>query len=100
VGGARIYVCAPPQLEWVVGLLAGRCHLEGHLFKLGLGHSPTCERCQEEGEAATHILCECGALTYLRLRHLGQHFVEPGDCFDVPTYKILRFVRRAGLLRG
>jgi hypothetical protein len=24
------------QLRWVVGLIRGRCHLKGHLFKLGL----------------------------------------------------------------
>jgi hypothetical protein len=72
----------------------------GHLFKLGLSNSPTCERCQERNETATHILCECEALACLRLRHLGQYFMEPSDYFDVPTYKILRFIRSAGLLRG
>jgi hypothetical protein len=25
---------------------------------------------------------------------------EPSDCFDVPTYKILHYIRSAGLLRG
>jgi hypothetical protein len=35
------------QLRWVVGLLTGHCHLKGHLLKLGLSDSPTCERCQE-----------------------------------------------------
>jgi hypothetical protein len=30
---------------------------------------------------------------------LGQCFLEPGDYFDVPMYKILRFIRSAGLLR-
>jgi hypothetical protein len=52
------------------------------------------------GITATHILCECEALAYFRLRHLGQYFMEPSDYFDVPTYKILRFIRSAGLLRG
>jgi hypothetical protein len=100
VGGALICVCAPPQLEWVVGLLTGRCHLKGHLFKLGLGDSPTCEKCQEEDEAATHGLCGCKAFAYLRPRHLGQHFMEPSDYFNAPTYKILHFIQSAGLLRG
>jgi hypothetical protein len=86
------------QLRWVAGLLTGHCHLKGHLSKLGLSDSPTCERCQEENETATHILCECEAVAYLRLRHLGQHFMEPSDYFDVPTYKILRFIH--SLLKG
>jgi hypothetical protein len=46
--------------------------------------------------ATTHNLCECEALAYLRLRHLGQYFMEPSDYFDAPTYKILRFIRSAG----
>jgi hypothetical protein len=51
----------------------------------------SCERCQEETETATHILCECEALAYLRLRHFSQYFMEQSDYFDAPTYKILRF---------
>jgi hypothetical protein len=88
------------QLRWVIGLLTGHCHLNGHLFKQGLSNSPICDRCQEEDQTATHILCECGALSYLRFRHLGQHLMETSDYFDVPTYKILQYVRSAGLLKG
>jgi hypothetical protein len=88
------------QLRWVVGLLIGHCHLKGHLFKLGLSDCSTCERCQDKDETATHVLCECEASAHQRLRHLGQYFMDPSDYFDVPTYKILRFIRSAGLLRG
>jgi hypothetical protein len=88
------------QLRQVVGLLTGHCHLRGHLFKLGLSDSPTCERCLEEDETATHVLCECEALAHQRLRHLVQYFMEPSDYFDVPTYKILQFIRSAELLVG
>jgi hypothetical protein len=42
--------------RWVVGLLTGHCHLKGHLFKMGLTDGPTCERCLEEDESATHII--------------------------------------------
>jgi hypothetical protein len=44
------------QLRWMVGLLTGHFHLKGHLFKMGLTNDPTCERCLEEDESATHIL--------------------------------------------
>jgi hypothetical protein len=44
------------QLRWIVGLFTGQCHLKGHLFKLGLTDDPTCERCLEEDESATHSL--------------------------------------------
>jgi hypothetical protein len=86
------------QLRWVVGLLTGHCHLKGHLFKLGLSKSPTCERCQEKDGTATHVLCECEALAHRRLCHFGQYFMEPSDYFDAPTYNILHFIRSTGLL--
>jgi hypothetical protein len=47
------------QLRWVVGLFTERCHIKGHLFKLGLTDERTCERCLEEDESITHILCDC-----------------------------------------
>jgi hypothetical protein len=87
------------QLRLVVGLLTGHCHLKGHLFKLGLSDSPTCDRCREEDETATHVLWKCEALAHQRLRHLGQYFMEPSDYFDAPMYKVLHFIRSAGLLR-
>jgi hypothetical protein len=52
------------QLRWIVGLLAGHCHLKGHLFKLGLTDDPFYERCLEEDESATHVLCDCEAIAH------------------------------------
>jgi hypothetical protein len=72
------------QLRWVVGLLAGYCHLEGHLFKLGLNNDPICGRSQGEDESATHILCDCEAVAQIRFRHLGQFFMEPSEYYDAP----------------
>jgi hypothetical protein len=90
------------QLQWVTGLLVltGHCHLKGHLFKMRLRNSPTCKRCLEKDEWATHILCDCEAIAYLRFRHLGHYFMEPGDYQDTPVRKILHFIRSVGLLEG
>jgi hypothetical protein len=87
------------QLRWVVGLLTGHCHLKGHLVKLGLS-DPICERCVEQHESATHILCNCEAVAYLRFRHLGQFFMEPSDYYDAPIYMVLHFIRDVGLITG
>jgi hypothetical protein len=84
------------QLRWVVGLLTGHCHL----FKLGLTDNPTCERCLQEDESATHILCDCEAIAYLRFHHLGQLFMEPSDFYDTPIFKVLHFIRNVGLMKG
>jgi hypothetical protein len=71
---------------------------KGHLFKLGLTDDPTCERCLEEDESATHILYDCETIGYLRFRHLGQFFMEPSDYYDDPINKDLHFIRNVGLI--
>jgi hypothetical protein len=68
------------------------CHLKGHFFKLGLTDNPTYERLLEEYESATHILCDCEAIAYLRFLHLGQFFMEPSDCYDAPINEVLHFI--------
>jgi hypothetical protein len=88
------------QLRWVVGLLTWHCHLKGHLFKLGLTDGPTCERCLQEDESATHILCDCEAIARLRFRHLGQFFMEPSDFYYAPINKVLHFMWSVGLIKG
>jgi hypothetical protein len=65
---------------------------------MGLTNSPTCERYLEKDESATHILCDCEAIAYLRFCHLGHYFMEPGDYQDAPVSKILHFILRVGLL--
>jgi hypothetical protein len=59
--------------------------------------NPTCERCLEEYESATHILCDCEAITYLKFRHLGQFLMEPSDYYDAPINKVLHFIWSVGL---
>jgi hypothetical protein len=86
------------QLRWVTGLLAGHCHLNGHLFKMRLTNSPTCKSCLEIDESATHILCDCETIAYLRFLHLGHYFMEPGDYQHAPVSKILHFIQSVVLL--
>jgi hypothetical protein len=87
------------QLRWEVGLLTGHCHLKEHLFKLGLINDTICERCQEEDESATHILCDCEAVAQIRFRHLNQYFMEP-HYYDAPIDKVLHFIQGVGLIKG
>jgi hypothetical protein len=39
-------------------------------------------------ETASDILCDCKALAELRFRHLGRHFMKPGDYHEIPLGKI------------
>jgi hypothetical protein len=81
-------------------MLLRHCHLKKHLFKLELTDEPICERCLEENESATHILCDCEAIAYLKFRHLGQFFMQPSDYYDAPINKVIHFIRSVGLIRG
>ena len=82
----------------MTGLLTGHYHLKGQLFKLGLVNSPERNRCKQASETASHVLCDCEAWATLRFRHLGRHFMKPGDFEDISVSKILHFVQGAGLL--
>jgi hypothetical protein len=61
----------------------GDYHLKEHLFKMGLTNSVICERCPEKDESATHILCDCEAMAYLRFCCLDHYFMEPGKYQEV-----------------
>jgi hypothetical protein len=45
-------------------------------------------------QSATHILCDCEAIAYLRFRHLGQFFMEPSDYYDAPINTSPTFLSR------
>jgi hypothetical protein len=71
-----------------------------NFFKLGLVNSPRCEKCLEKEKSATHILCDCEAIAYLRFNHMGHYFMEPSDYHDAPIRKVLGFIRSVGLTKG
>jgi hypothetical protein len=60
----------------------------------------TCERCLQEDESATHILCDCEAIAYLRFCHLGQFFMEPSDFYDAPIFKSPTFHSECRINKG
>jgi hypothetical protein len=49
------------------------------LFKLGVVNSRKYDICKQASEMASHVLCDCETLATLRFRHLGHHFMKPGD---------------------
>jgi hypothetical protein len=72
-------------------------HLKGQLLNLGLVNSTECDM-QQASEMALHVLCDCEALATIRFKHLGHHFMKPGDSEDISVSKILHFVEGSGLL--
>ncbi|KAJ8959355.1 hypothetical protein NQ318_022041 [Aromia moschata] len=60
------------QIRLVTGLITGHCHLRKHLHRMGIYlDEPICRLCNEEDEAAPHIILECPALTHWRYGLLG-----------------------------
>jgi hypothetical protein len=59
---------------------------------MGLKNDPICERCLEADESATHVLCDCEALAYLRFRHLGQFLMKPSNFYYAPIGKVLHYI--------
>jgi hypothetical protein len=51
-------------LRWMVKLFTGHCHLKRYLFRLELYDDLICERCLEEDEPATHVLCDSKAVAH------------------------------------
>jgi hypothetical protein len=69
---------------------------------MGLTNNLNCVRYLGKDESAPHIMCDCEAIAYLRCRHPGHYFMEPGDYQDLPLSKLLpllHFVRSVGLLK-
>jgi hypothetical protein len=46
------------------------------------------------------VLCDCEAVVHIRLRHLGQFFMEPSDYYDAPIDEVLHFIRGVRLIKG
>jgi len=68
--------------------------------KLGLVDNPGCGRCKEAIETPSNVLCNCEAIATLRFRHLGQHFIKPGDFEDISVSRIWHSVQSASLLNA
>ena len=73
------------QLRTPIELLTGHFHLSGHL---GLVDNPGCGRCKQAIETVSDVLWNCEALITLRFKHLGQHFMKPGDFEDISVSRI------------
>jgi len=69
-------------------MLTGHCHLQGHLFQVGLVDSPGCNRWKQVSETASYILCDYEPLPVLGFRHLGHHFLKPSDFADISVSKV------------
>jgi hypothetical protein len=55
---------------------------------------------KQTSETASKILCDCGYLATLRIRHVGHHFMKPGDFEGISVSKILHFFEGVGQLNA
>ena len=68
-----------------------------HLFRVGLIDCAGCGKCKQAIETASHAPCDRNEFATLRIKYLGQHFLNPGDFEDIPINKILPFIQNMGL---
>lgn len=62
-------------LSWLTALVTGHGNFMYHLKKMRLVEDDTCRLCLEEVETATHIVCECPALSRRRLAIMGNQII-------------------------
>jgi hypothetical protein len=81
--------------------VANRTQLfKSDVFKLGLVDSRRWDKCKQASVIASHVLCDFEALALLKFKHLGHHFLKPGDFVKIFVSKILHFVQSVGLLNA
>lgn len=85
------------DLRQITGLLTGHCPLRYHLKKMGKVDDDNCRFCALANETAEHILCECDALAYRRLKFLEEVTVLPHDIGKMAPKKILNFTKSLGI---
>jgi hypothetical protein len=68
-------------------------------FQTGIDWWSHLRKVPKEDKSATHILCDCQAIAYLKFRHLDQFFVETSDYYDAPINKVIHFIRDVGLIK-
>jgi hypothetical protein len=77
-----------------MGLLTEHCDFKEHTFKLGPIYSPTCKRCQNKDETASHILYEC------ETSQLGISLHKTNRLLKDPTKQSFALHLKCGTARG
>jgi hypothetical protein len=62
-------------------------------FQTGFDRWSHLWKCLEDDESATYILCDCEAIAHLKIRHLGQYFLQASDYYNAPINKVLHFIQ-------
>jgi len=52
--------------------------------------------CKQTFETASHVSCDCNALTAFRSRHLGQRFLKPSDFDDIAVSRFFVLCSNCG----
>ena len=78
------------------GIATGHILLKQHA-SLGLVDDPDCRGCGEEEESLEHFLCHCPSIRSIRLRNLGDYFLENLRVAGTVTpARLIQFIRDTG----
>ena len=81
------------SIRKLAGFLTGHCGLRYHLNKMDICQDKDCRFCLEEDETSEHILCECPALHWLRIRTLHREILTSVELKGSATKDVLAFIR-------
>jgi len=79
-------------------MITEHCRLRKHLHTLGKVSKIDCRKCGMEEEKQNHIVCECPAIKFIRVRLNGKPLLLPEEVMAEPLWKIARFASETGLL--
>jgi hypothetical protein len=81
------------EIKNLTGILTGHCGLRYHMHRMGKDLEDTCRLCMEESETARHVMCECPAVTRIRLERFGNGLMSPQTVKSLKPKCILGFLK-------
>ena len=67
---------------------------------MGFSTTDRCRKCDEPGETAEHLLCECEAFAYNRYKYFGKDKMEPEDFASISLKEIIEFINKMKFLEN
>ena len=82
------------NLRIITGLFTGHCPCKYHLFNMGKIPNSICRFCNIENETSEHLLCNCGALTQIRIRFFDKGVLQPSNINIFRPIRVIDFIKR------
>ena len=82
------------RIRLTTQIITGHATVRKHLFKMKIGNSPLCPKCEEEDETVMHIFCKCPFFMGERHNFFGKFFLQKEELKNLKLSKILKFAEK------